>query len=86
MIAWLALALLLVASPAAAQIFNPADPGDSGVNAQDGTAADSTAGSQAGSAGAAYGSGGGGGAVLNTATGVAGGQGAHGFVIVIEFL
>lgn len=59
--------------------------GRGGSNAQDGAAGDSTAGSQAGSNGAARGSGAGGGAVNNTATGVAGGVGADGFCLVIEF-
>lgn len=59
--------------------------GRGGANAQDGTAADSTAGSQAGTVGAAPGAGGGGGAVLNTATGVDGGAGANGICMVIEF-
>jgi len=59
--------------------------GRGGANAQDAAAADSTAGSQAGSNGAAPGSGGGGGVVLNTATGVAGGTGANGYCLVLEF-
>jgi hypothetical protein len=61
------------------------DGGRGGQNAQDAAAADSTAGSEAGVNGAAKGSGGGGGAVQNTATGVAGGTGANGFCLVIEF-
>jgi hypothetical protein len=57
-----------------------------GVADQDGTGADSTAETQAGANGLAYGSGGGGGADLNTATGVAGGAGMSGAVLVIEFI
>jgi len=60
--------------------------GRGGVADQDGTGADSTAESLAGSAGRAYGAGGGGGVVLNTATGVAGGAGMSGVIMVIEFI
>jgi hypothetical protein len=60
--------------------------GRGGAADQDAAGADSTAETQAGTAGTAHGSGGGGGALLNTATGVAGGAGANGVVMVIEFL
>lgn len=60
--------------------------GRGGANAQDAAAADSTAGSRAGDAGRAFGAGGGGGAVLNTATGVAGGAGAGGVMLILEFI
>lgn len=60
--------------------------GRGGANAQDAAAADSTGGSEVGAAGAAKGSGGGGAAVNNTATGVAGGTGADGYCLVIEFV
>lgn len=59
--------------------------GRGGVADQDAAGADSTAETQAGQAGSAFGSGGGGGACLNMATGVAGGAGAAGCCLVIEF-